>query len=63
MKDSQSNVKSPCIRRCCLDEHDVCVGCFRTLNEILAWNEANAQERQDILQCCAQRAKNRPHFS
>ncbi|MBT2912746.1 DUF1289 domain-containing protein, partial [Vibrio anguillarum] len=25
--------KSPCIRQCCLDEMDICLGCFRSLNE------------------------------
>ena len=40
---------SPCVRRCCLDRNDVCVGCFRTLAEILAWGgSANDEERQLI---------------
>jgi predicted Fe-S protein YdhL (DUF1289 family) len=28
---------SPCIRHCVLDDDDQCVGCFRTLDEILRW--------------------------
>ena len=40
---------SPCIRQCCLDDDDVCIGCGRTLPEILAWGKADADERQRIL--------------
>ncbi len=46
---------SPCIRQCCLNEQDVCVGCFRTLAEILAWTQVDSNTRQQYLQNCAQR--------
>ena len=29
---------SPCRRQCTLDEHDVCVGCGRTITEICGWS-------------------------
>jgi uncharacterized protein len=29
---------SPCRRLCTLDEHDVCVGCGRTITEICTWS-------------------------
>ncbi|MDN4143651.1 DUF1289 domain-containing protein [Pseudomonas solani] len=51
---------SPCIRRCCLDDADVCVGCGRTLGEILEWNEAGADRRWQILEQAAQRVRSRP---
>lgn len=43
-------VESPCIRRCTLDERDVCIGCFRSLDEILAWSKAGDAQRREILQ-------------
>ena len=46
---------SPCVRDCCLDETDVCLGCFRTLAEILAWHTADAEERRRIITRCEQR--------
>jgi predicted Fe-S protein YdhL (DUF1289 family) len=46
---------SPCVRNCCLDQHDVCVGCFRTLREIRDWYTADSAERWRILECCKQR--------
>lgn len=50
-----NRVDSPCIRHCCLDLQDVCLGCFRTLEEILAWHQATDSERQTILERCRQR--------
>lgn len=35
---------TPCIRHCCLDQKDVCMGCFRTLNDILHWHKYNEEE-------------------
>ena len=37
---------SPCVRNCCLDENDTCLGCGRTLDEILCWRESTDAERE-----------------
>ncbi len=42
-------VESPCTRNCCLDENDMCLGCFRILPEIMAWSEADNAQRQHYL--------------
>ncbi|MBL1261967.1 MAG: DUF1289 domain-containing protein [Thiotrichaceae bacterium] len=42
-------VESPCVRNCCLGGDDVCMGCFRTIDEITNWNMASAEERKIIL--------------
>ena len=44
-----STVTSPCVRDCCLDEADVCMGCGRTLQDILRWHAASDEEREAIL--------------
>lgn len=49
-------VASPCVRNCCLDADDVCLGCFRTLTEITQWGGADAHERREILARCRLRA-------
>lgn len=54
-KSPDSPVSSPCVRNCCLNSDDVCMGCFRSLAEIVRWGGANNQERQFILSCVAQR--------
>jgi predicted Fe-S protein YdhL (DUF1289 family) len=48
-------IPSPCISNCCLDEQDVCLGCFRTLKEIIRWGEADDQERRQIMELVQQR--------
>ncbi|MEQ1667993.1 MAG: DUF1289 domain-containing protein [Sulfuriferula sp.] len=40
---------SPCIRNCCLNEDDVCLGCFRHIDEIVCWGEAGDDERRQAL--------------
>ncbi|MDO9238420.1 MAG: DUF1289 domain-containing protein, partial [Methylicorpusculum sp.] len=42
-------VKSPCVGNCCLNESDVCVGCFRSLQEIKSWSVADDQLRLQII--------------
>lgn len=46
---------SPCIRNCCLDAADVCLGCGRHLQEIIAWHQAGRAEREAILARAAAR--------
>ena len=52
-------VASPCVRNCCLDERDVCLGCGRSLDEIRAWSEADDSERLNILERAAARRAER----
>ncbi|WP_333606644.1 DUF1289 domain-containing protein [Arsukibacterium sp.] len=42
-------VESPCVRNCCLDQADYCLGCGRSYQDILAWHQADNQARQQIL--------------
>ena len=43
------STQSPCVRNCCLDENDVCLGCGRLLDEILRWRSMSDVEREEIL--------------
>jgi len=42
-------IPSPCIRNCCLNDEDVCLGCFRSLAEIVSWADADNPTRQLVL--------------
>jgi len=42
------NVPSPCIGICVVED-EVCTGCHRTLDEIVAWFTAPAAEKRAIL--------------
>jgi predicted Fe-S protein YdhL (DUF1289 family) len=54
--DSGIRVESPCVRKCTLDGDDVCVGCFRNIDEICAWGGAsNTRRREILLQAAARR--------
>ena len=60
---SDDELQSPCVRNCCLNEDDVCLGCGRTLAEITAWHTASAAEKRQILMLCrARQAKLVPYF-
>ncbi len=50
-----SAIESPCIRNCCLNDEDVCLGCFRLLDEITGWAYSNEIEKAEILSHAAQR--------
>ena len=49
MKDAAPPVKSPCIEVCSLNDQDVCIGCYRTADEIIEWFSANDERKQEIL--------------
>ncbi len=58
MSDIDTVVESPCIRNCCLDDDLICLGCFRSLEEIKEWTVAAADRQRSILSN-AERRKNR----
>lgn len=41
---------SPCISVCVLDEKDICMGCYRSADEITDWAMASPQQKREILQ-------------
>ncbi|EMI4403390.1 DUF1289 domain-containing protein [Vibrio parahaemolyticus] len=49
------SIDNPCIRNCCLDDNDICLGCFRTLDEILHWSSSTIHEKKQILVSCLAR--------
>ena len=48
-------VESPCVRNCCLNEEDVCMGCGRALEEIRSWVYYSNVEKQELLQTAKKR--------
>jgi len=43
------------VRKCTLDQDNVCVGCYRNIEEICSWGAADNARRRDILQQAAVR--------
>ncbi|MDT8424369.1 MAG: DsbA family protein [Methyloprofundus sp.] len=54
-KQQKAIIESPCIRQCCLNNDDICLGCFRTLDEITQWSYYSNTEKQSALAHAAQR--------
>lgn len=54
-RDQDPAIQSPCIRQCCLDAEDICVGCFRTITEIMDWQQSTQSQKLEILANCAAR--------
>lgn len=52
-------IPSPCVRNCCLDENDICLGCHRTISEITGWSNASMQRKREILEMCHLRLQRR----
>tara|TARA_R110002049_G_scaffold309268_1_gene519533 strand:- start:48230 stop:48463 length:234 start_codon:yes stop_codon:yes gene_type:complete len=53
---SATAVASPCIKRCALNLEGLCMGCFRSREEIGDWSCATAEQKLRIVQHAAQRA-------
>jgi uncharacterized protein len=50
MLSTEEPIQSPCIRNCCLNDDDICLGCFRSLEEIVGWADFKNSIRQTVLQ-------------
>ena len=56
-------ISSPCVRNCCLDEKDICLGCGRSIEEIVYWGDADDKEKLQILKVSKKRmAKSNNNF-
>lgn len=45
----RSEPASPCISVCALDSDDICMGCYRSADEITDWFMASAEEKRAII--------------
>jgi len=59
LKSDERAIPNPCIRNCCLDENDVCLGCNRNYLEIINWNASSEEDKRRILTQCEQRRAKR----
>ena len=44
-----STIEKPCIKKCFLDEYEVCTGCFRTFSDMKVWRKATRDEKSQML--------------
>lgn len=50
-------MKSPCIKICKLKD-EMCLGCFRLIDEISKWKSMNNDEKQQVIDNIKQRGYN-----
>ena len=55
--EAATEIASPCVRNCCLNDDNICLGCFRSLEEICAWAQADTQTRKQVLAKAGQRRR------
>jgi len=48
-------IESPCVASCKLDQHKVCIGCYRHITEIVDWNRRSDTELSAIIQKVTER--------
>lgn len=53
-------VKSPCVNLCSLNDDDVCIGCYRTGQEISRWGRLTPQQQRAVLIKVRKREKASP---
>jgi predicted Fe-S protein YdhL (DUF1289 family) len=47
---AQNDPQSPCNRHCTVDPYtDICMGCFRTVEEIVGWTKYSKKEKEEVL--------------
>lgn len=44
-----ADINKPCLRKCCLNEEDICLGCFRSFNDMRLWNKASIEAKLEML--------------
>ena len=52
---SDEEIRSPCISVCVLDDNDICMGCFRSAEEVTEWFMADDDEKRRIMERVQQR--------
>jgi len=53
--DMPAEVRSPCIRKCSLNENRICPSCFRSIDEIVSWRDADDAEKRKVLEAAKRR--------
>ena len=41
---------SPCDKHSCLLDNEICIGCKRTIDEIIQWQELSNEQKTNIMQ-------------
>ena len=51
----KQTVPNPCVNLCSLNASNVCIGCYRTIDEVGAWGRYSDEQRREVLENCERR--------
>lgn len=54
---SDATPQSPCISVCVLDDEDICMGCYRSAEEVTDWFMATDEQKRDVLRKARERMR------
>ena len=43
-------IHSPCVAKCGLSDEDICMGCYRSIDEIVGWGNADDAFKTKVLE-------------
>jgi predicted Fe-S protein YdhL (DUF1289 family) len=49
-KEEHGEVRSPCVKKCSLDRNKICPECYRSIDEIVSWRDADNSVKRKILE-------------
>ena len=52
-------IASPCLKVCKI-KNNICIGCFRTLDEISVWSKLSSLKRSEIMDSAKKRGSQMP---
>lgn len=55
----KKKIKSPCQLICTYDENRICIGCFRSLEEVAKWDSFTEEQKQQVLDNIIKRREER----
>ncbi|QCO54766.1 DUF1289 domain-containing protein [Pseudorhodobacter turbinis] len=55
---TRDEIESPCVKLCVIQpEARICVGCYRSMDEIGAWSKMTPEARREVMAALPERAK------
>jgi hypothetical protein len=49
-REENGEVSSPCVKKCSLDRNKICPECYRSIEEIVSWRDADDSMKRKILE-------------
>jgi len=49
-EEDKNEVKSPCVKKCSLDGNKICPACYRSIDEIVSWRDADESLKRTMLE-------------